>query len=62
VSSGGTETQVETIVSNKPSLLIVLVPSLPADTYRIKITTQYSSSSLLKEPKTTTFPKDLTVE
>jgi hypothetical protein len=62
VSSGGTETKVETIVSNKPSLLIVLVPLLPADTYRIKVTTQYSGSIILKEAKTTVFPKDLRVE
>jgi hypothetical protein len=61
VSSGGTETKVETIVSNKPSLLIALVPALPADTYRIKVLTQYSGSALFKDPRTTTFPKDLTI-
>jgi hypothetical protein len=62
VSSGGTETKAETVVTNLPSQLIALIPALPADTYRIKVTTQHSAGVLLKEPRTTIFPKDLTVE
>jgi hypothetical protein len=62
VSSGGTETKAETVVTNLPSQLIALIPALPADTYRIKVVTQFMGSSLLKEPRTTVFPKELTVE
>jgi hypothetical protein len=50
------------IVTNNPSELIVMIPELTAGTYLLKITTQYAVSFLLKEPRTATFDKTLTVQ
>jgi hypothetical protein len=50
------------VVTNNPSELIVVIPALAAGTYRMEITSQYTSSRLLKEPRTVTFDKTLTVE
>jgi hypothetical protein len=50
------------IVTNNPSELIVVIPALAAGTYRLEVKTQYAVGSLLKEPRTTTFDKMLTVE
>jgi hypothetical protein len=50
------------MVTDNPSELIVVIPALAAGTYRLEVTTQYAVSSLLKEPRTTTFDKTLTVE
>jgi hypothetical protein len=52
---------VSDIVVNNPSELIVVIPALATGTYLLEITTQYTSSNLLKEPKTTLFDKPLTV-
>jgi hypothetical protein len=49
------------IVTNNPSELIVVIPDLATGTYSLEVTTQYSSSNLLKEPKTAIFDKTLTV-
>jgi hypothetical protein len=61
VAKNGTETKAVTIVSNKPSQVIALIPALAKGVYTIKIVTQYSGSNLLKEAKTTVFTKPLTV-
>jgi hypothetical protein len=50
------------VVINKPSELIVVIPPLAKGTYLLEVTTQYAISSLLKEPRTATFDKTLTVE
>jgi len=50
------------IVTNNPSELIIVIPDLPAGTYRIEVVTQYAVGSLLKEPRTTVFEKTLTVQ
>jgi hypothetical protein len=62
-----TKTKVDSsdIVTNNPSELIIIIPALEAGTYKLEITTQYSSGNsnkqLLKEPRTVTFEKILTV-
>jgi hypothetical protein len=63
IDEQGNRTQVDVsdIVINKPSELMIMVPSLPAGMYRIEVTTQYAVSSLLKDSRTTTFDKILTV-
>jgi len=50
------------IVMNNPSELIVVIPNLIAGTYRLEVVTQFSNGSVtLKEPRTATFTKELTV-
>jgi hypothetical protein len=50
------------IVTNNPSELMVVIPSLPAGDYHVQVVTQYSGSqTLLKNPRTITFDKPLTV-
>ena len=51
------------IVTNNPSELIILIPALATGTYTLEIVTQFSSgTSLLKEPRTASFDKILTVQ
>jgi hypothetical protein len=59
VGDYGSETKAVTIVENKPSKIIVMIPYLPAGYYHIKIITQFTSGKELKEPKITTFQKPL---
>ena len=50
------------VVTNNPSELIVVIPELGAGAYRIEVVTQFSSGNVtLKEPRTATFTKELTV-
>jgi hypothetical protein len=50
------------LVQNKPSELLILLPALDPGTYQIEVTTQYTASSaLLKEPRTTVFECVFTV-
>ena len=59
-----TRTAVEAsdIVTNNPSELIIVIPALAAGTYTIEVVTQYAQGSLIKEPRTATFDKTLTVQ
>lgn len=51
------------IVTNNPSKLIVVIPMLTAGTYKIEVTSQYSSSNgTLKEARTAVFERSLTVQ
>ena len=50
------------IVTNNPSELIIVIPALVAGTYNLQITTQFSASTPLKEPRTVIFDKVLTVQ
>ena len=50
------------IVTNNPSELIIVTPNLSAGTYKVEITTQFAAGKELKEPRTTTFDRILTVE
>ncbi|MDR2469561.1 MAG: DUF4469 domain-containing protein [Tannerella sp.] len=61
----GIRTPVETedMVVNNPSELIVVIPELPAGEYSLEAVTQYSGNKrqFLKEPRTLTFDRTLTV-
>ncbi|GHV69171.1 hypothetical protein FACS1894199_17450 [Bacteroidia bacterium] len=61
---GGERTKVDAmdIAINNPGELIVITPVLAAGMYKVEITTQYTPSNLLKEPRTTVFDKILTVQ
>ncbi|MGV8091890.1 MAG: DNA-binding domain-containing protein [Mangrovibacterium sp.] len=50
------------MVTNNPSELIVMIPELAAGTYQLQVTTQYNTSTPLKEPRTVLFDKMLTVQ
>ncbi|MBB3188322.1 DNA-binding domain-containing protein [Microbacter margulisiae] len=50
------------VVINNPSELMIITPSLPAGTYTLKMTSQFTNSSLLKEPRTAIFDKVLSVK
>ncbi|MCD9855161.1 DUF4469 domain-containing protein [Epilithonimonas sp. JDS] len=50
------------MVNNNPSELIIVIPELPAGTYKLEIVTQYAGSSQLKDPRIISFDKLLTVK
>jgi hypothetical protein len=52
------------IVINNPSEVMIVIPDLIADTYKLEITTQFSSDRkhLLNKPRTAVFDKILKVE
>ena len=51
------------IVVNNPSELMIIIPALPAGTYQLEITTQYSTGNkLLKEVRSAVFDRPLTVK
>lgn len=49
------------IVTNNPSELVIVTPQLPAGTYWLEVTNQFSGKVDLKESRTTRFEKVLTV-
>jgi hypothetical protein len=49
------------IAINNPSEVMIIIPELAAGTYRLEITTQYSSGKNLKQPRTAVFDRILTV-
>lgn len=50
------------IVNNNPAEVLIVIPALAAGTYRLEIVTQFSGSTLLKEPRTAELDKLLTVQ
>jgi hypothetical protein len=52
------------IVVNNPSEVIIIIPQLLKDTYKLKITSQFTGSGgiVLKEPRSCVFDKILTVQ
>jgi hypothetical protein len=52
------------MVTNNPSELIIVIPALPAGIWQLEVVTQFSTGGkqTLKEPRTATFDKILTVE
>jgi hypothetical protein len=52
------------IVTNNPSEVIVVIPSLPSGTFHLELVTQFvgHSKNFLKEPRTAVFDKILTVQ
>lgn len=56
-AEGGTPVKATVIVHNNPSQITVMVPAnLPAGDYFISITTQYSRTKNVKEPRTYKYP------
>ena len=61
--SAATKVDEADIVINNPSELMIIIPALPAGTYQLEVTTQYSmGKQWLKEPRTRLFEKTLTVK
>lgn len=57
-----TQIDVSDVVVNNPSELIVVIPGLEAGMYTLEIVTQFTAgANYLKEPRTATFDKTLTV-
>jgi hypothetical protein len=61
VDENDKEIQAVTIVQNKPSTLIALIPVLGPGYYRVKLVTQFAPGRDLKEPRTTVYEKTLKV-
>ena len=61
-TQAATRVDASDIVSNNPSELIIVVPELVAGTYQLEVRTQFSGSNILKEVRTATFNKTLTVK
>lgn len=62
VDEAGVETKATTIVQNKPSTVIAIIPALAKGGYRVKLGTQFSSGGRdKKEPSTTIYSKLLQV-
>lgn len=62
VASDGTKNKVATLVDNKPARLFVILSTLTAGEYTLQVTTQYNGGgSGLKQPRTGTFNKPLTI-
>lgn len=61
VNSAGEATKAVTIVQNKPSTVIVMIPILPVGTYHVKIITQFNGNTQTKRPRECTFDHELTV-
>jgi hypothetical protein len=61
--AGGASTKVDAsdIVVNNPSELIIIIPTLTAGSYRLEVKTQFSAGCILKEPRTASLDKLLTV-
>lgn len=63
VTNTATKVDEGDIVVNNPSELMIIIPALPAGTYQLEITTQFSTNKQwLKEPRTSVFEKPLTVK
>jgi hypothetical protein len=57
-----TKVDADDLVTNNPSELVIVTPPLAAGTYKLEITTQYGSGKLLKESRSFTFDRMLTVQ
>ena len=50
------------MVFNNPSELVIVIPALQPGSYKVEVSTQYAVGSILKDPRTDTFDKILTVQ
>jgi hypothetical protein len=57
-----TKVDASDIVTNNPSELVIVTPALKAGAYTLEVTSQYAVGALLKEPRTASFDKVLTVK
>ena len=56
-----TAVEASDIVINNPSELMIIIPNLTPGTYQLEVMTQFTNGTTLKEPRTATFDKTLTV-
>jgi hypothetical protein len=56
-----TKVDASEIITNNPSEVMIIIPELTPGTYNLQLVTQFCGSVLLKEPRTVTFDKILTV-
>ena len=62
VPENGREVQAVTLIENKPSRIIAMIPALPAGSYQVKVVTQFANGvKQLKTPKVVVYPKSLMV-
>jgi hypothetical protein len=62
IDDNGNEIKAETIIENKPSRILAMIPNLTVSNYQVKVVTQYKGSgTLLKEPKTFVYQKKIQV-
>jgi hypothetical protein len=62
VAENGVQTRAVTIIENKPSRIMAMIPALQPGKYQVKVATQYmSNNKFLKTPKVVVYPKNLTV-
>lgn len=57
-----TKVDASDIVTNNPSELVIVIPALAAGAYTLEAVSQYSVGASLKEPRTASFDKALTVK
>lgn len=57
-----TKVAADEIVTNNPSELVIITPALATGTYTLEVVSQYGGNVLLKEPRTASFDKTLTVK
>lgn len=62
VPASGEAVKAQVIVQNKPSTLIAMIPNLSAESYSLKVMTQYTGGKPLKEPRTCLFKKTLVID
>ncbi len=62
VPASGEAVKAQVIVQNKPSSLIAMIPNLSAETYTLKVMTQYTGGKPLKDPRTCMFKKTLVID
>ena len=61
VPASGDAVKAQIIVQNKPSTIIAMIPNLSAESYSLKVMTQYTGGKPLKEPKICVFNKPLLI-
>lgn len=62
VNSEGVAIKAVTIVQNKPSTVIAMIPTLAVGVYHVKIVTQFNGSVEVKQAREYTFDHQLTVQ
>jgi len=62
VAEDGKEFKAVTIIENKPSKVLAMIPEIAGENVQVKVVTQYSvGGKFLKQPKIFVYPKSLTV-
>ena len=62
VPASGEAVKAQVIVQNKPSTIIAMIPKLSAESYTLKVMTQYTGGKPLKDPRTCMFKKTLVID